>query len=415
LTVAMELTLTSYPGQVWAVPIRVVAGYAGVTLKTAAYEFGTTSEAYRALHPTLKCPVLTTSTGAAVFETPAIAKLIAALRPEAGLLPSSVIDAAQVDAWSTFAATEIQPLAGATLFPYTLPQFFKYDAAAFTAAAEKFNKALAGINAHLLTRTYLVTEKITLADILLAGFIAPFFAVTFGEDIRAKYPNATRWFLTVVNQPAYVAAAGEPKLAAKTTTGPPAKPEPTPAPAPAAAAAATATAAKPSKPKHPLDLLPKSSMPLDELKRQYSNTDTRPEFLPWLYANFDAEGYCIYHCTYKYSNELAKTFMAANLITGWFQRLEHLRKYLFGNVHVFGASGEPGSVGIAGVWIMRGAGIPEEMVADATDGELYEWRKLDLNADKALIEDFCAWDGEFAGGNVFDGKVLPFNQGKTFK
>ena len=47
---------------------------------------------------------------------------------------------------------------------------------------------------------------------------------------------------------------------------------------------------------NPLDSLPKSTMVLDEFKRQYSNNEA-PVFFDWLSKNFDSEGgpSCFYH------------------------------------------------------------------------------------------------------------------------
>lgn len=96
--------------------------------------------------------------------------------------------------------------------------------------------------------------------------------------------------------------------------------------------------------------------------------------------------------------------MTSNLIGGWFQRLDKLRKYGFGSVLIFGAEPE---LSISGVWLFRGKAIPEEMTT-CDDSELYSWTKLDhSNADdKAKIENYLAWDGfsspQFSGqGKVF--------------
>jgi len=145
------------------------------------------------------------------------------------------------------------------------------------------------------------------------------------------------------------------------------------------------------KPKSALDNLPKSSMDLDEWKRTYSNSKIREAALPWLWEHFDPNGYCWYFCDYKYNSELEKVLMSNNLIGGWFQRLDRLRKYGFGSVLIFGA--EP-SLSINGVWLFRGSAIPEEMSC-CDDSILYTWTKLDHtnSEDKKKIEDFLAWDG----------------------
>ena len=68
------------------------------------------------------------------------------------------------------------------------------------------------------------------------------------------------------------------------------------------------------KPKHPLEALPKPTFVLDDLKRKYSNEETREVALPWFWENFNAEEYSLWKCNYKYNDELTQTFMTANLI-----------------------------------------------------------------------------------------------------
>ena len=58
------------------------------------------------------------------------------------------------------------------------------------------------------------------------------------------------------------------------------------------AAAPAPAPKKEEKAKNPLDVLPKSSMVLDDWKREYSNKDTvgPGSACEWLWKNFDAEG-----------------------------------------------------------------------------------------------------------------------------
>ena len=53
----------------------------------------------------------------------------------------------------------------------------------------------------------------------------------------------------------------------------------------------------------------------------------------------------------------------------------------------------------------------KDVFGDVHDAESYEWRELDIAnpADKKLVEDYWAWDGELGG------QKLPVNQGKNFK
>lgn len=66
---------------------------------------------------------------------------------------------------------------------------------------ERLVRALTTVNEHLATRTFLVTERITVADITLATVIERAVGITFDAQLRAKLPNVVRHMETVVNQP----------------------------------------------------------------------------------------------------------------------------------------------------------------------------------------------------------------------
>lgn len=95
--------------------------------------------------------------------------------------------------------------------------------------------------------------------------------------------------------------------------------------------------------------------------------------------------------------------MSSNQITGFFNRLEASRKYLFGSVGVLGSNND--SV-ISGVFILRGQDVVP-VVDVAPDYESYEYKKLDVDnneADKAFFEAALAWDLELEGRKWADGK-----------
>lgn len=71
------------------------------------------------------------------------------------------------------------------------------------------------LNTHLSTRTYLVGERITLADISVACTLLHLYSKVMDPAYRKPYSHVNRWFLTVVNQPQFKAVNGEPKLCDK--------------------------------------------------------------------------------------------------------------------------------------------------------------------------------------------------------
>ena len=274
-------------------------------------------------------------------------------------------------------------------------------------------KAISVVEAHLRDNTYLSGERITLADLFAAGIISRGFQFFFDKEWRKANPNTTRWYETVYNQPIYSAVAGklnfidEPVLknvAPKKVEAKKEAPKPKAAPAPAA----EEPAAEAPRPKHPCEALPKPSVPLDEWKRQYSNSDT-PVALKWFWENMKPEDYSVWAVDYKYNDELTQTFMTSNLIGGFFARLEASRKYIFGCASVYGVSND--SI-IKGAFVVRGQdGLACFDVAP--DHESYSFTKLDWNSeqDREFVNEQWTWEKPL----VVNGKEYPWADGKVFK
>lgn len=83
-------------------------------------------------------------------------------------------------------------------------------------AKEDVKKALTSLNSHLLTRTYLVGERLTLADISVATTLLHLYQYVLEPSLRKPYQNVNRWFQTVIYQPESIKVIGTFKLADKT-------------------------------------------------------------------------------------------------------------------------------------------------------------------------------------------------------
>lgn len=184
------------------------------------------------------------------------------------------------------------------------------------------------IEQHLLVHTYLVGERMTLADLLMASLIARGFEFVFDKEWREENPNITRWYETITNQPLWSAVVKDVKYCDEAIKYTPPKKDPKPAKAaPASAAAPKADKKKKEeeededdepreapKAKHPLEALPKPTLILDEWKRKYSNEETREVALPWFWEHYKPDEYSLWKVGYKYNDELTLTFMSSNLI-----------------------------------------------------------------------------------------------------
>jgi len=197
-------------------------------------------------------------------------------------------------------------------------------------------KAVHVLEQHLLVNTYLVGERLTLADLFVIGIVSRGFQYFFDKKWREENPNTTRWYETVYNQPIYSEVAEPlsyideaiknvpPKKEAAPKKEQPKKEAPKPKAAPAADEEDEAPAAP--KAKHPLEALGHPEFVLDDWKRKYSNEETREVALPWFWENVKFNEYSLWRVDYKYNEELTMTFMTSNLIGGFFNRLEASRK-----------------------------------------------------------------------------------------
>jgi len=238
----------------------------------------------------------------------------------------------------------------------------------------------------------------------------------FSPEFRAPYGNVTRWFTTLVNQPQFAKVIGKVDFSAKEEVaaahgqkqqhgggggggGGKPKPEkkeqpkkeqkPKEQPKKAAAEEEDDDTPKEEKKKNPLDLLPPSKMNLDSTKKLYF--EKRPkfdEFFAEFWNFFDAEGYSIWFADYQYNAENTVSFMTANLVSGFLQRLEDWRKYAFGSVVMLGKDEDTAPFNVHGVFIFRGKEFPAALKSDVPDAEYYTWRQANVaeEADRKAVE-----------------------------
>ena len=164
---------------------------------------------------------------------------------------------------------------------------------------ERLARPLETVENYLAKRTFLVGERLSLADITAATVLQGAYSSLLGKVERAKYPHTIRYYETVVNQPkikdilagAQFAEAAPPYGPVQKDQKPKdekAKAEPKPkAEKKQEDEDEPLVPAEPKK-KNPLDDLPKSEFNLEDWKRAYSNLDTRGAggSLEWFYEKF---------------------------------------------------------------------------------------------------------------------------------
>ncbi|XP_066137776.1 elongation factor 1-gamma isoform X1 [Euwallacea fornicatus] len=463
-------TLYTYPDNFRAAKALIAAKYSKTEVKVAEnFVFGETNKTkeFQRKFPGGKVPAFEGRQGQLLQDSNAITFFLA----DDQLKGKTDYDKAQILQWIGFAEGEVLPAACAWVFPILgIIKGNPSTEEAISRAKSDMKVTLNILNNHLLTRTYLVSERISLADIVVACNLLNPYKYVLDPEYRKPYVNVNRWFNTLINQPQFKAVLGDVTLCAKPAqlaTVPAAIPskdagqlknktankeskhkekqseksiessEPvsdkpskkkgkkkkdekkqekkekskkeTPKkeePEEELDAADEVLAAEP-KSKDPFESLPKGTFNMDEFKRVYSNED-ESKSIPFFWQKFDPENYSIWYGEYKYPEELTKVFMSCNLITGMFQRLDKMRKQGFASVCLFG---EDNDSTISGVWVWRGQDLAFTLSPDwQVDYEVYNWKKLDPASDetKKLVQEYFSWTGTDKMGRKF-------NQGKIFK
>jgi len=481
------LEIYTYPGSHRVQKTQIAAQYNGVELKFPAFEMGKTNKTpdFLARFPTGKVPAMSTPDGP-LFESGAIAKYVARLRGDTGLLGYTAYHQAQVDQWIDYANTEIEPARGAWLLPiFGIQKTF--NPKQIVEAKKDILATVKLLDNYLFHHTYLVGNQITLADItIVTQFVELVKRVLTAESLKQS-GNFVRWFVTCINQKQFRAvlgdvvfakaeeqakkaekAGGEEKKEKKDAGaeksgerkekpkgkeggskkeqtkkenqpkkeggkkdgakkeggkkeggkkedgakaeqkgkagGGGGKKEQKEATPPADDGDDDEDKPKGPKVKNPLDLLPASPMIFDATKKLfYSERPYNKAFFPAFWGpakneeakmtTFDPSGYSVWTCRYKYEDEFTQYFLAQNLLGGFVQRLDKLRKYGMGCLMLTGESDEKKPWRLIGVWMFRGQGIPAEM-NECDDSEHYNFVKLDMSTDanKKLFQDYLTGD-----------------------
>lgn len=291
-------------------------------------------------------------------------------------------------------------------------------------------QGLTKLNDYLLTRTYLVGNQITLADIVVVSTLLYPMKLVCDKTYLKPFTNVVRWFTTCVNQPAFIAVMGKVELCKKETlaagqAGPPAPPPPAKkepkkkeekktkaVEAPDEEDEAEAAAKAAAKVEHPykvMDREQKSPFSMDAWKKTYSNAPTYEAAMEEFWKTFDPEGWSLWLMEYKYNEENKRIFMTSNAVGGFQQRTDEIRKWAFGVMDVLGT--EETKLEIAGLWLLRGDTV-EHMIQANDDANWYAWTKLagkDMPAtDEVKAKVFAYWtsESELEGKPIQDSKVF---------
>jgi elongation factor 1-gamma len=426
-------------GNFRAFKILIAAEYNGMQIAVPEYKAGDNkSPAFLAKSPLGRVPVLDTPQGA-IFESNAIARYVAGSSRTSGLMGATYFDSAKVDSWVDFCTHEMELPASVWFYPAF--GFMDANAGAIAKAKVDLAKSLAVLDAHLADKTYLVGEGVTLADIAIVSALVYPFKFVADAAYRKPFANVMRWFDTCVHQPQFQAVVGDVVLAKSEMTS---------------GAAPTATtgnkkgkgdkkdkapkekkekAPKEEKPKkekapkeekppkeeeeepkpvvkveHPFKIMDKekpSPFSMDTWKKEYSNCNGNyANAMAYLWENLDTDGWSLFRGDYMYDSENTVLFMTSNLIGGFIQRTEEIRKWLFGTMTIRGDESKK-QFKITCYYLIRGQSI-EPLITANDDAAYYNWKKVDMpasDADKAMIMEYWCSEGPLEGEENLDSRV----------
>lgn len=444
----MSNTLFVEAGNFRAFKILIAAEYNGVSINIPAFtanESNKTPE-FLKISPMGKVPAMQTPQGG-LCESNAIARYVARMRQDTGLMGATFFESAQVDQWIDFCAHNIE--LPACIWFYPILGYMEANAAATDRAKSDLAAALAVLDAHLASRTFLVGEALTLADITIASTLVYPFKFVCDAKYRAAYGNVMRWFETCVNQPEFEAVVGKVVLAtseAGANSGkaiaPPAKkakgekpawdgvkkekaPKAPKAPKPPAPPKAPKAkepeeeeeeAPAPKKEDHMFKIMdsnPETKSPfiMDAWKRDYSNAEDYNVAIGKFFETADWNGWSLYRGDYNYNDELKVLFMTSNLIGGFIQRTDEIRKWLFGTMSIRG-EGEGSPMAISCYFFIRGQDI-QPLIDCNDDAACYTWTKVCgkdkkiTPEDQALVTKYWMMDygDEVEGTKCLDSRV----------
>lgn len=122
--------------------------------------------------------------------------IVASLGPNQTLIPSDPKLAAQVSSFSYFAQTEL--FIPAAYAGRIFRNVYPYHKGVFSAIVDGINGRLAALDKQLQGSTWLVGERVTLADVFVGSALAFAFGGVISAADRKKVPNVVRYYETYV-------------------------------------------------------------------------------------------------------------------------------------------------------------------------------------------------------------------------
>lgn len=111
-----------------------------------------------------------------------------------------------IDQWIDFSESEVESKAG--ILYLQVFGLVKFDKSKWDYARKDLLSSFKFLDGILKFKTYLVGDKLTLADIINAGFIQVSYKLLFDAKTRNQYPHLSRWFSNIASLPPFIDSFG---------------------------------------------------------------------------------------------------------------------------------------------------------------------------------------------------------------
>ncbi|KAK3069523.1 hypothetical protein LTS18_000302, partial [Coniosporium uncinatum] len=182
-----------------SVVLQSVAKANGLELEIESFDLaaGGTPEEYKKINKLGKIPTFVGNDGYVLSECIAIAIYLTSQNEKTTLLGKTKKDYASILRWMSFANGELLPALAGWFRP--LVGRDPYNKKSVEDSMNRTLKTVGVLEEHLQSNTYLVGERVTLADLFVTSMIRRGFTMFFDKKWRSENPNTTRWYETVYN------------------------------------------------------------------------------------------------------------------------------------------------------------------------------------------------------------------------
>jgi glutathione S-transferase len=181
--------------------VRLLAAHVGLPLERRPLDVIDRSNRPEVIgdkNPSQRVPTLVLDDGRPLGESGAILSYLAR---GTRFVPEDAYDAAQALMWMFFEQYDIEPNIAVARFWLAISGQPERYADALPAKLEGGNKALAALERHLATRSYLVGDRLSIADIALYGYVH---VADEGGFELARYPAVQAWLARVAAEPGHI-------------------------------------------------------------------------------------------------------------------------------------------------------------------------------------------------------------------